>query len=102
MCTSNVPHHRIFQPHQDTTEHPDKDTLSLMDDLGLRGAHKETQNMSIFTGEEELFAFERTISRLAQMTTPEYWELYELEHRWRGGGVDGEGKGGDGKEIEGV
>ena len=28
---------------------------------------------SIFTGEEELFAFERTVSRLAEMQSEEYW-----------------------------
>lgn len=28
---------------------------------------------SIFTGEEELFAFDRTISRLTEMQTEEYW-----------------------------
>ena len=28
---------------------------------------------SIFTGEEELFAFERAISRLTEMQTAEYW-----------------------------
>ena len=28
---------------------------------------------SIFTGEEELFAFERVVSRMAEMQTKEYW-----------------------------
>lgn len=81
VCTSDVPHHKIFQGHDGLAHHPDKDSLNLMDDLGLRGSQQETQSMSIFTGEEEIFAFERTVSRLAQMTTPQYWELYELERR---------------------
>ncbi|XP_045119244.1 putative ATPase N2B isoform X2 [Portunus trituberculatus] len=81
VCTSDAPHHQIFQGQQEVTQHPDKDDLNLMDDLGLRGSQKETQTMSIFTGEEEIFAFDRTISRLAQMTTPQYWELYESEMR---------------------
>jgi protein AFG1 len=31
---------------------------------------------SIFTGEEELFAFERTKSRLNEMQTADYWQLW--------------------------
>lgn len=81
MCTSDVPHHQIFRGQEGVIEHPDKDSLTLMDDLGLHGAQQETRSMSIFTGEEEIFAFDRTISRLAQMTTPEYWKLYEMERR---------------------
>lgn len=81
VCTSDAPHYQIFQGESGPAEHPDKDSLNLMDDLGLKGASAETQNMSIFTGEEEMFAFERTVSRLAQMTTPEYWKLYDSEQR---------------------
>ncbi|XP_059170251.1 AFG1-like ATPase [Physella acuta] len=47
---------------------------SLMDDLGIN-AKSELARSSIFTGEEELFAFERVISRLSEMKTKEYWEL---------------------------
>jgi protein AFG1 len=31
-------------------------------------------NASIFTAEEEVFAFKRTISRMAEMQTEEYWK----------------------------
>ena len=31
------------------------------------------QNTSIFTGEDEVFASKRSISRLLQMQTEEYW-----------------------------
>ena len=32
------------------------------------------EQASIFTGEEELFAFERTVSRLTEMQTEDYWQ----------------------------
>ncbi|CAC5393234.1 AFG1 [Mytilus coruscus] len=44
----------------------------LMDDLGIQ-EQSDLSQASIFTGEEELFAFDRTISRLTEMQTEEYW-----------------------------
>ena len=35
------------------------------------------QAASIFTGEEELFACDRTISRLTEMQTQEYWDMWD-------------------------
>ncbi|XP_061599896.1 AFG1 like ATPase a [Cololabis saira] len=43
----------------------------LMDDLGLK--REEASSLSIFSGEEEKFAFQRTISRLTEMQSEEYW-----------------------------
>lgn len=34
---------------------------------------EEASSLSIFSGEEERFAFQRTVSRLTQMQTEEYW-----------------------------
>ncbi|EDW01031.1 GH21203 [Drosophila grimshawi] len=48
---------------------------ALMDDLKLN-----ENSSSVFTGEEELFAFERTISRLYEMQTCSYWEQW-AKHR---------------------
>lgn len=39
-----------------------------MDDLGLKQAEG-----SIFTGEDEVFAFRRAVSRLTEMQTSLYW-----------------------------
>ncbi|KAJ8314746.1 hypothetical protein KUTeg_006896 [Tegillarca granosa] len=47
---------------------------ALMDDLGIQEKSDIAQS-SIFTGEEELFAFERTVSRLTEMQTAEYWNI---------------------------
>ncbi|KAK5858030.1 hypothetical protein PBY51_011230 [Eleginops maclovinus] len=43
----------------------------LMDDLGLK--RDEASSLSIFSGDEEMFAFQRTVSRLTEMQTEEYW-----------------------------
>ncbi|XP_061167466.1 AFG1-like ATPase [Saccostrea echinata] len=50
------------------------DNRNLMDDLGIQ-EKSDLATASIFTGEEELFAFERTVSRLTEMQTEEYWNL---------------------------
>jgi protein AFG1 len=41
---------------------------------------QENACASIFTGDEEIFAFDRTVSRLSEMQTSEYWEQWE-RHR---------------------
>jgi len=46
--------------------------MVLMDDLRIE-ANTDGAQSSIFTGEEELFAFERVISRLSEMQTEAYW-----------------------------
>ncbi|KAH8259484.1 hypothetical protein KR026_005296 [Drosophila bipectinata] len=52
---------------------------ALMDDLKISHGSKDS-NSSFFTGEEELFAFDRTISRLYEMQKREYWEQW-AKHR---------------------
>jgi protein AFG1 len=41
---------------------------------------QENACANIFTGDEEIFAFDRTVSRLSEMQTREYWEQWE-RHR---------------------
>lgn len=45
---------------------------ALLDDLQLSGADAEA---SVFTGSEELFAYDRTKSRLLEMTSHDYWSM---------------------------
>ncbi|XP_040056200.2 AFG1 like ATPase a isoform X1 [Gasterosteus aculeatus] len=52
-------------------EHGHDESHILMDDLGLK--RDEASSLSIFSGEEEMFAFQRTVSRLTEMQTAEYW-----------------------------
>ncbi|XP_039605694.1 lactation elevated protein 1 homolog B [Polypterus senegalus] len=51
----------------------------LMDDLGL--SQDSASGLSIFTGEEEIFAFYRTISRLTEMQTEQYWNDGDRSNR---------------------
>ncbi|KAM3603552.1 uncharacterized protein V6R79_024624 [Siganus canaliculatus] len=43
----------------------------LLDDLGLSG--EAAERLTLFTAEEEIFAFQRTVSRLMEMQTESYW-----------------------------
>lgn len=47
------------------------DSRTLMDDLSL--SSKEA-SANVFTGDEEIFAFDRTLSRLSEMQTEVYWK----------------------------
>ena len=37
------------------------------------GNQDSAEGLAMFTGEEEIFAFQRTISRLTEMQTEQYW-----------------------------
>ncbi|XP_077395823.1 AFG1 like ATPase a isoform X2 [Festucalex cinctus] len=52
-------------------DHSHDESHILMDDLGLK--REEASSLSIFSGEEEMFAFQRTVSRLTEMQSEEYW-----------------------------
>lgn len=52
-------------------DHGHDESHILMDDLGLK--REEASSLAIFSGEEEMFAFQRTVSRLTEMQTEEYW-----------------------------
>ncbi|XP_068198015.1 lactation elevated protein 1 homolog B [Antennarius striatus] len=43
----------------------------LLDDLGLSG--EAAERLTLFSAEEETFAFRRTVSRLVEMQTASYW-----------------------------
>ncbi|CAH0727758.1 unnamed protein product, partial [Brenthis ino] len=48
---------------------------ALMDDLKIT-KDSEDSRASIFTGEEEMFACDRCLSRITEMQTDEYWEKW--------------------------
>lgn len=54
------------------------DHRMLMDDLNIS---PENASANVFTGDEEAFAFERTVSRLAEMQSKEYWAQWgKMQH----------------------
>uniref|UniRef100_A0A2S2R1U5 Putative ATPase N2B n=1 Tax=Sipha flava TaxID=143950 RepID=A0A2S2R1U5_9HEMI len=51
----------------------DDDQMVLMDDLNLNTDSTDAK-ANVFTGDEEIFAFDRTISRLMEMQSSDYWK----------------------------
>ncbi|XP_078356071.1 AFG1-like ATPase [Oculina patagonica] len=62
------------------TTNDDEFKRKLMDDLDLSAS--DAQSSAIFTAEEEIFAFERTISRLTEMQTEQYWNWQGFRKSW--------------------
>ncbi|XP_065837629.1 AFG1-like ATPase isoform X2 [Oscarella lobularis] len=71
MSAEVGPNHLFHGDPQTLPEKDRSDNQMLMEDLGL--TKDQAAEMSIFTGAEEVFAFERTVSRLAEMQTKQYW-----------------------------
>ncbi|XP_070782439.1 lactation elevated protein 1 homolog B [Enoplosus armatus] len=56
----------------------DERDRQLLDDLGLSG--EAAEHLTLFTAEEEIFAFQRTVSRLMEMQTESYWMEGDRSH----------------------
>ncbi|XP_078256384.1 AFG1-like ATPase isoform X2 [Rhinoraja longicauda] len=67
ICSAAMPLENIFVQ-EDHDSHTD-DARVFIDDLGLN----QVEDLSIFSGAEEIFAFQRTVSRLTEMQTEQYW-----------------------------
>ncbi|XP_073981546.1 putative ATPase N2B isoform X2 [Rhodnius prolixus] len=74
VISSDVPHTELFlrEKNNDTSD----ENRALMDDLNIT-AESENAASNIFTGEEEIFAFDRTVSRLSEMQTQDYWQQWD-------------------------
>ena len=66
----------LFKPDGVSEQEKLEENRMLIDDLGIKAADQNSLNASVFSGEEELFAFERTVSRLTEMQTKDYWSLW--------------------------
>ncbi|XP_061222763.1 AFG1-like ATPase isoform X3 [Neopsephotus bourkii] len=70
ICSAVAPLQSLFLVEHDSGEV--ENNRVLMDDLDL--SHDSAKGLSMFTGEEEIFAFQRTLSRLTEMQTEQYWK----------------------------
>lgn len=75
VISSDVPLNRLFSNENVEDSHHSDEHRMLMDDLNIKANDGSDANLkaNIFTGEEELFAFDRTMSRISEMQTSEYW-----------------------------
>ncbi|KZW04367.1 AFG1-like ATPase [Exidia glandulosa HHB12029] len=79
FTSSEVPIYQVFSDEASGNAGGVTDHMrSVMDDLGLN--EQVIGTTSMFTGEEELFAFARACSRLVQMGTKEWAELTSDAH----------------------
>ncbi|XP_066150581.1 putative ATPase N2B [Euwallacea fornicatus] len=70
ILSASNPIKELFTYSKSSTDSISDEHRMLMDDLKI-GDQDLTAN--IFTGDEEIFAFERTISRLTEMQSEDYW-----------------------------
>ncbi|XP_060523923.1 putative ATPase N2B [Cylas formicarius] len=74
LMSADVPIKQIFTADRSLESGISDEHRMLMDDL------KITENdltANVFTGEEEIFAFDRTLSRLTEMQSDSYWKNYK-------------------------
>lgn len=67
----------LFQPEEASAQELLEENRMLVDDLGIKAAAQGSMDVSVFSGEEELFAFDRTVSRLTEMQTKDYWKKWK-------------------------
>ncbi|XP_042903570.1 AFG1-like ATPase isoform X2 [Parasteatoda tepidariorum] len=74
LCSAQAPLKKLFLSAVTTPILFEDENRALMDDLNITKG-SENADASLFSGEEEVFAFDRTASRLTEMQTEEYWKL---------------------------
>ncbi|XP_065225943.1 putative ATPase N2B isoform X2 [Planococcus citri] len=75
FISADVPIQVLFS--KDTSHDTRDEMRTLMDDLDIQHG-SENASSNIFTGHEELFACDRTLSRLSEMQTPSYRDREKL------------------------
>lgn len=70
IITADVSINNLFFMPKDKTNEMSDEHRMLMDDLKMG---EKDLKANIFSGEEEIFAFDRTLSRLREMQSEDYW-----------------------------
>lgn len=79
VASGAAPYWDLFQPEEISQQEKLDEHRMLIDDLGIKASDGGSLDASVFSGEEELFAFDRTISRLTEMQTKEYWNKWKTQ-----------------------
>lgn len=75
VISSEVPLLNLFCSKKRNTGISDEHRM-LMDDLKISPGSEHAE-ANVFTGDEEVFAFQRTISRLSEMQSKDYWSEWD-------------------------
>ena len=75
VCSAYGPYYNLFRPEEKSDQEKLEEQRMLIDDLGIKASDGGSLDASVFSGEEELFAFDRTYSRLTEMQSKAYWNL---------------------------
>ena len=76
VASGYAPYWNLFQPEEAEHQKMLEQNRMLVDDLGIKASDQGSLNASVFSAEEELFAFDRTVSRMTEMQTKSYWEQW--------------------------
>ena len=77
VASGFAPYWDLFMPDGVSEQEKLEEHRMLIDDLGIKAANQGSLTASVFSAEEELFAFDRTISRMTEMQTKAYWDQWE-------------------------
>lgn len=69
VLSADAPLRQLFTAQSTRKGYGDSDRM-LMDDLKIA---PENATANVFSGDEEAFAFDRTVSRLSEMQSETYW-----------------------------
>ena len=84
VCSGAAPYWELFQNEEVSEQEKLDANRMLVDDLGIKAGDSGSMDASVFSGEEELFAFDRTVSRLTEMQTKDYWKKWKTHMSGRG------------------
>ncbi|XP_031640620.1 putative ATPase N2B [Contarinia nasturtii] len=75
VASSDVPLDQLFSKEKKDEGFISDEHRKLMDDLQI-SPDSDQAAANVFTSDEEIFAFQRTVSRLSEMQGSEYWEQW--------------------------